>query len=403
MIQLGSFDPAITPAAREAYAQRVKDTTRVALTEVQPGCDRLAFEPCRPDARQSMTVAELQQALRRIGFFPGGQADGICGYRTLSAIRLFQEYVRSIEGQALVPDGRFGPISETHLRRWLDQGLVPDWTPAVDLWRTGATAGTEYGAWLAFLEQVKAHHAGAASPVQQKVNDFARPTDTRKVAQWDFSPDAIHLVGIRRGEQSGKFDDIFILLMKGLVFKFQGSTEPGHTKDARGFPFLVPGQHDYHFGWHQRKYLALRPRSLDRGVLVVRSKNVTGFGDAELGRGLEANASINIHWGGKGLKRDVSFWSEGCQVINGSLYGNHAGASIQCQAFAGMNDQEVDAARDKTRAAYNMLVDVVTALGSDLAGDTVRYMLLTEQDLDLDPGIRAQIAHMRTEVARASG
>jgi hypothetical protein len=130
----------------------------------------------------------------------------------------------------------------------------------------------------------------------QLVNTFAGKSDTRKVAQADFDPRQIHFVGVRRNDAPNKFDDVFVLLMKGLVFKFQGSTEPGASWNAAGAPFLVQGQHDYHFGWHKSQYLALRPES--RGVLVVRSKGDMRLDDADLNKGLEANATINVHWGG---------------------------------------------------------------------------------------------------------
>ena len=117
------------------------------------------------------------------------------------------------------------------------------------------------------------------------VNSFARATDTRSVERWDFSPAGnIHLIGIRRNEMSGRFDDVFVLLIKGLVFKFQGSTEPGAAGNAAGAAFLVQGQHDYHFGWHKSQYLALRPQHLDKGVLTVRSSSDLRLEDADLAR-----------------------------------------------------------------------------------------------------------------------
>ena len=75
-------------------------------------------------------------------------------------------------------------------------------------------------------------------------------------------------MGILEAETWG--DKEFVLLIKGLVFKFQGSTDPGATSHQLGAPFLVQGQHDYHFGWHKNHHLAVRPS--DKGVLVVRSK-----------------------------------------------------------------------------------------------------------------------------------
>ena len=39
--------------------------------------------------------------------------------------------------------------------------------------------------------------------------------------------------------------------MRGVVFTFYGSTEPG-TKEGSKYPFLVPGQHRYRFGLHKQ-------------------------------------------------------------------------------------------------------------------------------------------------------
>jgi hypothetical protein len=398
MIKLGCFDPGVADSACKAYLKQVEDLTRVPLVEIEPGSDKLALEMHVPDAQQSMPVAEVQQGLKSIGFFPGGKVDGICGYRTLSAIRLFQEYVRSVEKLDSVPDGRFGPVSQQHLRRWADPQFKSEWAPTIERWQTQALGQTEYTEWLSLLEKVKQNYVAGPNRTLQLVNAFSAGADTRKLAQWDFTPAGnIHLVGIRRSEMSGKFDDIFVLLIKGLVFKFQGSTEPGASKDPRGLPFLVQGQHDYHFGWHQKKYLALRPRN--KGVLVVRSKGDKRLDDADLNHGLEANASINIHWGGKGMTRDVNSWSEGCQVINGSVYLNPRNELVDCSAFAATNNAEVASEPSKTRGAYNVLLDLVTALGSDLS-PTVKYTLLTEQDLDLGPALKQGLVDARARVGQ---
>ena len=289
------------------------------MRDVAEGSDKLLLSSYTPDSQSPMSIAEIQRALKAAGFFPGGTVDGICGYRTRSAMRLFQEYVRSVEKRSCVPDGRFGPLSQQHLRRWIDQRAVIEWAPTIERWRAGTLERTEYIEWLSLLGAVKDHYASNPGRMLQLVNAFPSPSDTRRVAQWDFSStDNIHLVGIRRDEKSNKFDDIFVLLIKGLVFKFQGSTEPGASDNPAGVPFLVQGQHDYQFGWHKKQYLALRPLHLDKGVLVVRSKDMR-LDEADLNKGLEANASINVHWGGKGMKFDVKNWSEGCQVINGTV------------------------------------------------------------------------------------
>lgn len=404
MIQLGSFDAGVAESARRDYLKLVEGSTRLPLAQVIDGCDKISFKQCAPGGEQPMTVAELQQGLKSVGFFPGGHIDGICGYRTLSAMRLFQEYVRTYEKRPGLPDGCFGASSQAHLKRWTDNGITSDWAPAMAAWEAGTPGETEYTRWLSFLGKVKEKYTAGPSRMLQLVNAFGCPTDTRSVGQWDFSaPGNVHLIGVRRTEASGKFDDVFVLLIGGLVFKFQGSTEPGASSNPAGLPFLVQGQHDYHFGWHRQRYLALRPQHLDRGVLVVRSKGDRLLDDADLKNGLEANASINIHWGGKGLKFDVKNWSEGCQVINGSLYLNADGALVDCTAFAATNDGEVAANPAKTRGAYNVLVDLVTAFSADRAGGIVKYTLLAEGDLDLDPALEQGLEDARVKVQRLLG
>lgn len=398
MMVLGCCDSNISQTAFHAYEQLVEGIARVPMAEVRDGGDKLTFKKHTPDDKQPMTVRQVQQALSVSGFFPGGAADAICGYRTLSAIRLFQEYVRTVEKLPCDPDGRFGPQSQSHLKRWIDSGNKTEWTPTIERWQAGTLAQAEYTEWLSLLGKVKDKYVDNPNRMLQMVNAFAGATDTKKVTQWDFNPSHIHLIGIRRNEFSGKFDDVFVLLIKGLVFKFQGSTEPGASSNPSGTPFLVQGQHDYHFGWHRRQYLALRPHG--KGVLVVRSKDDMRLDDRDLDNGLEANASINIHWGGKGGRFDVKTWSEGCQVINGTLYINHNNEFINCSGFAARNNTEVAENRSKTRGAYNVLLDLVTALSGDTGSSTVKYMLLTEQDLDLDPKLMQGLADARAEAGR---
>ena len=398
MMVLGCCDSNISQTAFHAYEQLVEGIARVPMAEVRDGGDKLTFKKHTPDDKQPMTVRQVQQALSASGFFPGGAADAICGYRTLSAIRLFQEYVRTVEKLPCDPDGRFGPQSQSHLKRWIDSGNKTEWTPTIEGWQAGTLAQAEYTEWLSLLGKVKDKYVDNPNRMLQMVNAFAGATDTKKVTQWDFNPSHIHLIGIRRNEFSGKFDDVFVLLIKGLVFKFQGSTEPGASSNPSGTPFLVQGQHDYHFGWHRRQYLALRPQG--KGVLVVRSKDDKRLDHRDLDNGLEANASINIHWGGKGGRFDVKAWSEGCQVINGTLYINHNNEFINCSGFAARNNTEVAENRAKTRGAYNVLLDLVTALSGDTGSSTVKYMLLTEQDLDLDPKLMQGLADARAEAGR---
>ncbi|MGD9979259.1 MAG: peptidoglycan-binding protein [Hyphomonadaceae bacterium] len=388
MIALGCVDAAVSDDQCTAYLAEVERTTRLQLSAVPDKLDKVRLSRM-PPADGAMTVAQLQQALTRIGFFPGGRADGICGYRTQSAIRLFQEYVRTMENvQGFVPDGRYGPQTHEHLQRWLASGQQPDWRQ-----RPG-----EYDSWLGFLERVKTARAANPGPLVEKANAFAGSSDTRKIADWDFTgPGNIHLIGLRRSEFTNKSDDIFVLLMKGLVFKFQGSTDPGRSNHAQGAPYIVPGQHDYHFGWHQSKYLALRP--LSNGVLIVRSGADGRLDAADMSKELRPNATINIHWGGRGLAGNVNSWSEGCQVITGSVYINPAGELVNCTAFAAVTPDEPMEQVAKTRGAYNVLRDVVTALSGDMQnGNRVKYTLLEESDLAQSPEIQQSLTDARARV-----
>ena len=381
MILLGSFDNGVTQADRDAYLRQATAISGGRADQAADGSDKLSFAQYTPEPGQPMTVAAMQQALKTIGFFPGGKVDGICGYRTRAAMRLFQEYVRSVEQQQSVPDGRFGPSTQGHLQRWLNKSVASEWAPTIAQWRAGTLGPTEYTDWLSLLGKVKAKYLAGPTEMLKLVNAFSGKTDTRKVADWEFAPNAIHLVGVRRSAKTNKFDDLFVLLIKGLVFKFQGSTDPGATSNPLGAPFLVQGQHDYHFGWHKSQHLALRPS--DKGVLVVRSKGDFRLDDADVKKGLESNSTIHIHWGGKGQTFDVNNWSEGCQVLAGSAYIGPNNQRIDCSSFVATNNTEVAGNPSKTRGAYNLIADLVLGLGSDLPGSAVVYTLLTEQDLAL--------------------
>ena len=389
VISLGCVDAGVSDETYSAFLSTVERTTRLRLADVVEGLDKVSTKRLQAPPAGAMNVAQVQQALQAIGFFPGGAIDGVCGYRTMSAIRLFQEYVRTVEHQDCVPDGRFGPRTQAHLQRWLSSGSQPNWH---------AQPG-EYEAWLALLESVKQKYLAAPSPMLQLVNDHQGPSDTRKVADWDFTgPSNIHLIGVRRNQASNKFDDIFVLLIKGLVFKFQGSTEPGASEHPEGPPHLVPGQHNYHFGWHRRSYLALRPVS--HGVLIVRAGADRRLDEADLAGGVRPEPTINIHWGGLGMARDVNNWSEGCQVINGTVYLNPAHELISCAPFAATTPREAASTPSKTRGAYNVLVDLVTALSGDMPSNTVKYTLLTEPDLDLAPALKQSLDDARGRVER---
>jgi hypothetical protein len=395
MITLGCFDADVQGSACQAYVTRVEQTTRLPFAQVNSGLDKLTLQKYVPDAQLTMSVADVQRGLKSIGFFPMGAIDGICGYRTQSAIRLFQEYIRSVEmADNLIPDGRFAPKSQEHLKRWMNGGLKSEWTKTMENWRAG-TSVQEYSAWLALLENVKQQYQQHPNKMLQKVSAYPGKSSTRNVAQWDFSsPENVHLIGIRRDNFKDKFEDIFVLPINGLVFKFQGSTEPGDTVDPRGYPFLVQGQHEYHFGWHKRTYLALKPQSQ---VLVIRSKDIHHVDDTDPNKDLEANDSINVHWGGAALSRDVNNWLLGCQVIGGSVYLNPANDLINWSELAATGSQQPPTDPAKTRGAFNVLLDLVVPLSSDRTS-ALKYMLLIEPDMELDASLKQGLSDARNRV-----
>ena len=358
------------------------------------------------DASRPFTVAAVQESLSETGFFPSGRVDGICGYRTRAAIRLFQEYVQSIEGRKCTPDGKLGPGTAAQLTRWLNEGLKASWCPQLDQWQKNTLGETrnEFSDWLALLEKVKTHRLDSPGKILQKVAAFGQSSDTRQVADWSFDDRKIHLFGVRHheGAKQHAFDDVLILLIKGLVFAFQGSTEPGSTSNKAGAPFLMPGQHGYRFGLHQGSYHALRPRK--HGVLVLRSKGDFALTESDLEGALENNTTINIHWGGKGVGRNVNKWSAGCQVIAGAGYLNHTGEVVLRHDVAVNNTSLKKSGGSLTRGAYDVLSDLVIALSSDMQDPGgVSYTLLYEEDLSLVPAMAQRMAEYRAAAASRFG
>ncbi len=401
MVELGSFDAGIDESARQAY---LKNAKRLMLgTGLSDFSTHLRGEGewkgLAPVSGEPMTVADIQRFLTASGFFPFGKADGICGYRTSSAIRLFQEYVRTDGAAEFTPDGKWGPKCAEQARAWQAAGTRAEWAQ----W-SSASPSPEYAAWLALLEQVKRTSLASPSPMLTLVNRYAGSSDTVKVADWDFDARKIHFVGIRRHEAVVKaaqvFDDLFVLLVNGLVFKFVGSTEPGVMGEkVTAYPFIVTGQHRYRFGWHHQSngykiFQALKPAT--NGVLVVRSKDLA-LTDADLPVAAERNLDINIHWG------PDPTWSAGCQVMQGLAYIDPRGRKQDCSTFSASGYAALGSKRNgvvQTKGAYTLLADLVTAFSGASPGDNVvHYMLISDRDLALDPAV----ARHASDALRAFG
>ena len=399
MISLGTYDENVSKNELAAYQEYVKKITNaVALAQwnhqLREEGKWVDFKPL--SATDQMKVTELQQFMRDAGFLPFAKIDGICGYRTAAAIFLFQEYIRTVEGKSEIgfPDGKFGNVSLQQVRRWQANQQKADWTAF-----SSANPSAEYTQWMNLLRAAKTHYLEQPSATLKKVN-AAGTCDTLKVAEWDFDPEKIHLIGIRhrKAPQAGaaqSLDDVYKLLLRGVVFTFYGSTEPG-TKEGSLYPFLVPGQHRYRFGLHKQSdqakvFHALRP--LGKGVWVQRSARLIPT-EAELAGPLDGpNPTINVHWGGEGLT-DTAAWSAGCQVIAGKSYVNHHGKVIECSQFAASGYAGLGAKDAKgvylTKGAYTVLEDLVAAFsGANPDDNIVRYTLLNEADLALNPEISA--------------
>lgn len=364
------------------------------------------------DPVNGVTIRHLQQFLKEAGFMPKSNVDGVYGYGTHAAVRLFQEYIRSVEGDPGigVPDGEAGPKTLAYMENWKSKKAgTPEF---VCEWGRSSiqSPSAEFLQWLLLLGKAKAHFTANASPILQLIDSFPKASDTRKVQDWDVSPETVHLIGIRRNQEVDSTnrgnDDLFILLIKGMVFKFYGSTDPNpeECKDKDGnptkMPFLIEGQHHYQFGWHNRgneekTYRALRPAT--SGVLVYRAPlGVRVMRDEDVLKGLDPspNGTINIHWSGMGTGGN---WSAGCQVIAGKSYINHKGDLVDCSKFAAGGYKALGSAM--TRGAYNVFTDIVLSY-APLGVRTIAYTLGREKTLAISD---KEANFVEKEVARMKG
>lgn len=348
-----------------------------------------------PQAVAGDDIKQLQRFLRKRGFMPGARVDGVFGYWTLAAVRLFQEYIRTIEGISEVgtPDGRVGNGTHGHMMRWEKEDLYAEWGPDQVSEDDGSFAWTkqsdEYKMWMELLPKIKAGYQQALRDSNdnddnlellqlREVNEFNRPTDSRKLDEWSFDPNDIHLIGLRCNHEIGASnrgnDDLFVLLMNGMVFKFWGSTDPKPAGSKKNEPYLVEGQHKYRLSWHKRGaaakvYKALVP--YQHGVLVFRDWNGDdALSEDDIRKGLKYNPttdaelnnpnhSINIHWTSDGRTN----WSAGCQVISGRSYINNHGKLVDCAAFSADGYNQLSSVSKPgvkfNRGAYTFISDFI--------------------------------------------
>ncbi|MCK4790720.1 MAG: peptidoglycan-binding protein [Desulfobacteraceae bacterium] len=404
-LKLGCVDRGAMPPSKDDYTRKYhRSGMKQGLLQDPNGNLRELTE------MDNTPVKDVQTVLRTAGFYRYGEIDGIYGYRTLSAVRLFQEYVRNLENKTDigVPDGIAGKKTHSHLQRWIDNNLAAHW----NIFNPNSPTD-EYKKWLQSLEKIKEHYKkNTDQPDIKLLNRFSGVTDTIKINDWDFDKDKIHILGIRREEnvsekrkanipQGRPVDDVFVLLINGMTFTFWGSTDPsqkqamplyhtegekkGELKRAGTWkePFILRGQHKYRLWWHHSKYRAYHPER--HGVLVVR--DVSGddaltLADYADDRDAQANKSINIHWSGIG----TSNYSAGCQVVAGKSYITYTDRKVDCSKYTARWTSELGS--DKTRGAYNVLIDLITVFSKKLrmqGGDILYYTLIYDDDLDLIP------------------
>ncbi|MBI5917401.1 MAG: peptidoglycan-binding protein, partial [Bacteroidetes bacterium] len=258
-LRLGRVDQGATPADKKKFLSIYHAAMAPALQ------NKLAFRDEGDNLWQPFqevpgsTVRELQQFLKDAGFMPKAKMDGVFGYATQAAVRLFQEYVRTVEGDASIgtPDGVAGANTFKFIEKWkAEKQGKPEF---VSKWGQASTqAGSEeFNKWISLLQKAKDHYAASTNPILQFSENYTGKSDTLKIKDWNTSPDTIHLIGIRRNQDSASQkrtnDDLFVLLIKGMVFKFWGSTDPSQKMagDRTDEAFLMEGQHLYKFGWHK--------------------------------------------------------------------------------------------------------------------------------------------------------
>jgi peptidoglycan hydrolase-like protein with peptidoglycan-binding domain len=399
-LRLGKVDQGATPANKRAFLSNYHAVFPPALQNKLMFRDEAdgVWQPFSEVAGTS--VKELQQFLKDAGFMPKSSVDGIYGYATQAAVRLFQEYIRTVEGDASIgnPDGIAGSNTFKFVEKWKSEKtgkpeFVCKWA------QFSSKAGSEeFNKWIGLLQKAKESYSATENPILKFSEKYDKPSDTLKVKDWKTSANDIHLIGIRRNQNASarkrENDDLFVLLINGMVFKFWGSTDPsqGMAGKRKDEPFLIEGQHEFKFGWHKvsdakQAYRALKPANL--GVLVFRDRdNDNSLTPADIAKGLDSrpNLSINIHWSGKGETN----YSAGCQVIAGQSYSNHEGKVIDCSSFAASG--YADLAKGKTRGAYNVFTDLLLSYAPE-GVQTIVYTLARDESFllaaDIDEHILA--------------
>ena len=395
-LKLGNYDAGKKPSDLQTFFKPYHKDGILAATNKFRSDDNNIFVEWKPATENK--VKELQEFLFEAGFMTKKYNDGVYDYVTEAAVRLFQEYLETIEGKLCSRDGIVGSNTWKFIKEW-PKGKKCGWHSSMS---AENPSHEEYNDWMSLLNEAKAFYADPKNqgPIMRAVNQATATGSTIKTTDWNFENNKIHLIGIRRNETKKtivrKNDDLFILLINGMVFKFWGSTDPAVKTNSNEEPFLVEGQHLYRFGWHnlgevkaEKKnkrgdyvtYRALRPANANQSVLVVRDRdNDNVLSKEDLGAaGLDLSLAkyINVHW--TGTSRSQTTWSAGCQVIKGQGYINDHGQAIDCSEFTAATYEELFNDKKKHKGAYRFLTDLVVCY-SEKGVNTMYYTLGNEKE-----------------------
>lgn len=403
LLKLGTADSGNQPTNLKNYLKSIHATLHPTLQNRAQFRDESQWRSVQTIPGNE--VKELQQFLMDAGFLLPDTPDGIYGYRTRAGARLFQEYVRSVEGIAAIgtPDGVVGNNTRKHIQRWKDGNLKSEWGKA-----SVENQSIEFTRWMNILRSMHEGLKQNSNLVLDMVNAYPKKSDTLPISEWSFDDKDIHFIGIRRNYDTKEWkrgnDDVFILLINGMVFKFWGSCDPNPKGSRTDEPYLVEGQHLYQLGWHkmserEKAYMALKPKTV--GTLVYRDRTgANALTEANVRKGLTGpNNSINIHWSGIGSYN----FSAGCQVIAGASYINHKDEVVDCSGFASKSYaglKKVAGVPRKTKGAYNLLADLV-AVYRRKENNTVRYTL--GRDVNLNMTADFDMSYAETLLKRMQG
>lgn len=334
-------------------------------------------------------VANFQDFLIEKGFLVEPRIKGVFGYRTNAGARLWYEYMGTEERGGTInvgaPDGAFGLTSRYHMLRYERDTIPPAWGG-----HSISNPTEEYLAWFERLERIKQELISKPPVSIEMVEAYQDSSSTLKLKDWDFSKNHVHIIGLRRNvdsqDRDTKLDDVFVLLVNGLVYKFYGSTDPNPRMVGRPDPaFLANGQHIFTKSWHKlsdikKTYHALRPNlKIGQGVLTFRSiDGINGLSETDVRSSLHTNPTINMHWSGVGTMN----WSGGPQVIAGGAYINPYNKAINYKGRTAKSYSSLGSTGNKKfehKGAYSVFTDLLWASSTD---DEVRYTLLDESFLN---------------------